>query len=647
MVAICRLCASLKNSETLTFIPDNSHDLSMKLLKCCQLNIDLNNVLPRGVCPECIRNLSASFEFYVKVHESQQALEKILNVRNKIKNFGNISEEKKILEKQKSLDLIAAANASQEELSIGTEIQIGYAEVNKIDPMKMLEWSDDVDELSTVEKDNEIIIEHTRQKPLCTESADVKFKIRNFRGKTCEVDAKNEKPNNTIDSDVNTARMFDKQEIDFEFDEEPLVEVEEENQRNMKKNGKKFKKILRNPPYFDSESVSCSQEEYVSVGFDQGAINTSTWYDYVWKCVHCSQIFSTSRELAEHYKQVEEKECVWVCADCMKVFPRYYSLINHIRQRHRQHLGLCCDICSENFRSFAELDSHRQSLHDDLIFKMLICSKCGKGFKNTNSLQIHSKCHLPDNMRLQFSCNLCSKNFRSASSLKFHQKTHSGLKDFVCDQCGKKFTQRANLEEHLVTHIEFTPYECDLCSKLFKTSERLSKHKTCHTDDKPYKCNWTGCEKTFRTKDAMKSHGRIHTGEMPFQCLFCQKPFRFRSTLLTHHNIHTGIRPYSCNDCNHQFTNWPNYNKHMKRRHGIDVSSKNPRGKKPILQKKNTNKKEDPEKTNNTDGDKLSTDQEMYEYSVEEEHLEDEELQIIELEDFDPFYEPGSDFQLQ
>ena len=40
----------------------------------------------------------------------------------------------------------------------------------------------------------------------------------------------------------------------------------------------------------------------------------------------------------------------------------------------------------------------------------------------------------------------------------------------------------------------------------------------------------------------------------------------------THRRQHTGERPYSCTECQHHFTNWPNYNKHMKRRHGINTS---------------------------------------------------------------------------
>lgn len=119
----------------------------------------------------------------------------------------------------------------------------------------------------------------------------------------------------------------------------------------------------------------------------------------------------------------------------------------------------------------------------------------------------------------------------------------------------------------------------------------MKKHETVHTGAKPHQC--AVCGRTFREKGTLREHHRIHTGAMPFTCEFCGKCFRFKGILTvsyyqiqshfarfnaiilqsqTHRRQHTGERPYSCLECQHHFTNWPNYNKHMKRRHGINTS---------------------------------------------------------------------------
>lgn len=151
-----------------------------------------------------------------------------------------------------------------------------------------------------------------------------------------------------------------------------------------------------------------------------------------------------------------------------------------------------------------------------------------------------------------------------------HKRIHAGVRDYTCDQCGKSFVQKGNLDNHLITHTAARPFACSTCGKAFKTLVRLRKHGSVHSGLKPHQCDI--CGRQFREKGTLKEHHRIHTGAMPFTCEFCGKCFRFKGVLTTHRRQHTGERPYSCHECQHHFTNWPNYNKHMKRRHGINTS---------------------------------------------------------------------------
>ncbi|KAG8247873.1 hypothetical protein J6590_052291 [Homalodisca vitripennis] len=109
---------------------------------------------------------------------------------------------------------------------------------------------------------------------------------------------------------------------------------------------------------------------------------------------------------------------------------------------------------------------------------------------------------------------------------------------------------------------------------------QLRKHHSVHTGAKPHQCDV--CGRSFRERGTLREHLRIHTGAMPFTCEYCGKAFRFKGILTTHRRQHTGERPYSCLECQHHFTNWPNYNKHMKRRHGINTSRQT-RAKPPTL----------------------------------------------------------------
>ncbi|XP_074042903.1 uncharacterized protein isoform X1 [Leptinotarsa decemlineata] len=290
------------------------------------------------------------------------------------------------------------------------------------------------------------------------------------------------------------------------------------------------------------------------------------WDSYPFSCCDCQLTFPNSEELKDHFSTVHNSCARYPCADCPKVYTKYSVFLAHAKV-HRTRLKLCCDICYKWFPTAGEQEEHRAQHGDD---RPHLCGTCGKKFRMQSALMVHARSHLPAEIKNQYQCDECPKKFGTKPNLMAHKRIHTGIRDYTCDQCGKSFVQKGNLDNHLLTHTAARPFNCDLCGKAFKTLVRLRKHISVHSGLKPHKCDT--CGRQFRERGTLKEHHRIHTGAMPFACEFCGKCFRFKGVLTTHRRQHTGERPYSCNECQHHFTNWPNYNKHMKRRHGINTS---------------------------------------------------------------------------
>ncbi|KAF2904321.1 hypothetical protein ILUMI_01849 [Ignelater luminosus] len=323
------------------------------------------------------------------------------------------------------------------------------------------------------------------------------------------------------------------------------------------------------------ESVSSDSEGLLSGASDaewheDGSITLRRcldgWDTYPWTCSDCHQTFSTADELRDHHSLTHGQSPKYVCADCPKMYTKYSTFISHVRS-HREQLRFCCDICGKWYGTSRAQEQHRATHCDQRPHS---CSTCGKRFRVQSSLLVHARSHLPAELKNKHQCDQCPKRFGTKPNLMAHKRIHYGIRDFTCDQCGKSFVQKGNLDNHMLTHTVARPFNCLTCGKAFKTAVRLRKHSSVHSGLKPHQCDV--CGRQFRERGTLKEHHRIHTGAMPFTCEYCGKSFRFKGVLTTHRRQHTGERPYSCLECQHHFTNWPNYNKHMKRRHGINTS---------------------------------------------------------------------------
>ncbi|KAF7284193.1 hypothetical protein GWI33_022444 [Rhynchophorus ferrugineus] len=318
---------------------------------------------------------------------------------------------------------------------------------------------------------------------------------------------------------------------------------------HVKETNKAVKKVKKSKKAKSSDNETLKEIEYVNPdGSVVPKAGISGWDSYQWSCYDCNSIFQVSDELREHFATVHNSNTVrYPCMDCSKVYSKYTTFISHVKF-HQSHLKYSCDICYKWYGTEKEVDVHRTTHYEERPYQ---CSTC-------------------DELKNLYHCNECPKKFGTKPNLMAHKRIHLGIRNYTCNQCGKSFVLKGNLHNHMLTHNTARPFNCVVCGKSFKTLIRLRKHSTVHSGLKPHRCDI--CGRQFRERGTLKDHHRIHTGAMPFTCEFCGKCFRFKGVLTTHRRQHTGERPYSCNECQHHFTNWPNYNKHMKRRHGINTS---------------------------------------------------------------------------
>ncbi|KAM3955782.1 uncharacterized protein ACR2FA_010296 [Aphomia sociella] len=303
-----------------------------------------------------------------------------------------------------------------------------------------------------------------------------------------------------------------------------------------------------------------------------------TWKDYSWTCAYCETRFQSVDELKVHSMQYHNCCNAFQCADCNIRKLKLDNFIIHVKS-HRKILKLSCYSCYAKFSTPHEVNLHK-STH---VTSKYSCHGCNAMFESSEEMNCHTATYfgnrrvrevpMVNSMSDNLTCLLCKKSFKHKGSLSRHLMIHTERKrDHTCKKCFKSFLSKESLSGHMMLHNDSRPFKCEICKAAFKTPWFLRKHVGVHDAQKPFACDQ--CGRCFRLEKQLSSHKIIHTDLLPFVCTYCNKGFRFKTILKQHIRLHTGVKPYSCDICQHDFTNWPNYNKHMKGRHGTDMSKK-------------------------------------------------------------------------
>ncbi|XP_018900017.2 uncharacterized protein [Bemisia tabaci] len=587
----CRLCA-LPKPQLVRIFDEEGHrcNIVANINKCLKIEIYEKDPLPRAVCTECSEKLSSTCTFIDASFKAQETLQSILEGTDLLKRENCYTSEDSLGDgsKHSSDSLILAFEQKND--GAGKDL----ISIDDVDSCLIEEYVENLNlrnNLSQVGCPEEDVSskEFPRAFPFFTNSP-IEDRI-DSTGSSSNTESQHFQevsqfkegtlhdcfPKGTIRINKN---VFEKgkgessestlQVIKVEHKEFDMMEREEKSGDSgvqLMDNEEKFAECISN------ETQSSGKEHNVKKSVEAEAMSFN---DIMWPCGQCDKLFAKFNDRQLHYSSSHEGPVIYVCPMCSKKFSKSTSFNAHLK-KHKPTLDcsplrpsqnkLSCDECKEKFSNKKLLLAH-MAVHSDL--RSHPCKDCGKTFRHQGLLELHARSHLPADLKNKFQCDLCDKRFSTKPNLITHRRIHLGVKNYTCDQCGKGFIQKGNLDTHLLTHSSDKPFSCEMCEKSFKTMLQLRKHHSVHTGDKPHQCDV--CGRMFRERGTLREHYRIHTGAMPFSCEFCGKTFRFKGILTTHRRQHTGEKPYSCQECQHHFTNWPNYNKHMKRRHGVNTS---------------------------------------------------------------------------
>ncbi|KAI5711718.1 hypothetical protein M8J75_002666 [Diaphorina citri] len=271
------------------------------------------------------------------------------------------------------------------------------------------------------------------------------------------------------------------------------------------------------------------------------------------KCNKCLKVYEAKSKFDEHYKSAHNESPVYTCLCCNKSTGFYATFKSHCYRRANMN----------RYSSKTCVETHIKAVHLKLGTQKCVCEFCGTMFMSRAQLNSHLPCQQVDCS--VFLCQTCGKIFSTSAGMKQHVRRIHTTETYICDICAKSFHMKFNLAQHIKTHASSRPFVCPHCGHSYYERSHLKRHMKKHITSREYTCG--ACPKSFKSEELRRLHEKTHVLCRPLQCEFCAKSFLTVTKLKEHNNIHTGLRPYTCKFCDLSFSNYPNWHKHMKRKH--------------------------------------------------------------------------------
>lgn len=274
------------------------------------------------------------------------------------------------------------------------------------------------------------------------------------------------------------------------------------------------------------------------------------------QCPHCPKQLTCNWHYERHIKthmeprekkvkkekiELNDEMGSFVCVQCGEEFPNKKALKSH-EYKHKNEIACEFKDCNEVFLSYLAYSNHMLFKHQKVVKRR----KCHARVKSGNADEDAIK--KKDQEEKKHLCTECGRGFREADSLKKHVifvHTERAIPTCICNVCGKKFKTNNKLKNHMLLH-EPPTLPCPFCDKLFETDHKVKKHiKSTHVQD----------------------------DQKLYQCTYCQKGFSHFPSYESHMNSHKNVRPYQCHLCDNAYQNHFNLQQHVKKNHGVLISS--------------------------------------------------------------------------